>query len=130
MVELLIVVAIIGIISAVAYPSYQEQVKRGRRSDAQTVLLEASQFMQRHYAAQNTFLGATLPDNLTTAPKGTGDAASYTIEISEDTTARTFKLVASPQGNMDADRCGDLTLTDTGVRGATGSGATVAECWR
>ena len=51
----MIVVAIVGILAAIAYPSYTEQVKRGQRSKAQTALLEAAQFMQRYYAANNSY---------------------------------------------------------------------------
>ena len=51
LIELMIVVAIIAIIAAVAFPSYQEHVRKTRRADAQTALLELSQFMERHYTA-------------------------------------------------------------------------------
>ena len=125
LIEAMIVVAIICILSAIAYPSYAEHVRRGRRSDAQTVLLEAAQYMQRYYAANNSFKDATLTDNLKKSPRD--GTAAYDIEVSADT--RTYTLTAKPTGSMSGDTCGSLTLKDTGARGV-GSGATVAHCWR
>ena len=55
LIELLVVIAIVGILAAIAYPSYQEHVHRSHRADAQRALLEASQYMQRFYAANMAY---------------------------------------------------------------------------
>jgi prepilin-type N-terminal cleavage/methylation domain-containing protein len=76
LIELMIVVVVIGILAAIAYPSYQEHVRKARRADAQTALLELAQFMERHYTANGKYLTSanaapTLP--FSEAPKdGTG----------------------------------------------------------
>ncbi len=58
LIELMIVVAIIAILAAVAFPSYQESVKKSRRSDAQTALLGFAQAMERHYTDNGFYCDA------------------------------------------------------------------------
>lgn len=127
--ELMIAVAIIGILAAIAYPSYSEQVRRGQRAEARSVMLEASQFMQRYYSSNDTYADAALPDALSRSPAhGT---QLYEIQIAEDSATRTgYTLEAVPQGALASDKCGTLTLTSTGVRGRSGTGDTVQNCWR
>lgn len=132
LIEVMIVVAIIGILAAIAYPSYTKQVQRGKRSDAATVLQEAAQFMQRYYNANNTFgasdteaQGALHGAGLDQAPKN-ADTASYAIGIEVTDSGRGYKLTATP-ARTDSD-CGNLTLTHTGEKGV--SAGTVPECWK
>ena len=127
----MVVVAIIGILSAVAYPSYTEYVMRGNRAEATSTLLEAQQFMERYYAANSRYSTAadgnpSLPARLASIP--TNGAARYTLSVSA--TTNTYTLTAAPTGTMATDKCESLTLTNTGVKGKTASGVTVAECWR
>ena len=62
MIEITIVLLIVGIIAAVAIPSYQDSVRKGRRATAQACLTEVSQFMERFYATQLTYAGAAIPN--------------------------------------------------------------------
>jgi len=135
LIEVMIAIAIVGILVAIALPAYKENVARGKRSDVQTVLLEDAQYMQRYYAANNAYNGANPAPALpfTTSPRGaTGAAANYNITIAPapDTTATTFKLVATATNSMAADKCGNFSYTDQQVRDVTGSGQSAATCWR
>lgn len=125
LIELMIVVAVIGILSAIAYPSYLEYVRRGHRAEARTGLLEAAQWLERAATAQGTYpLTAQFPTGLTQVP-----GRRYVISLNSD--GATYTLTATPQRGQMNDRCGEYTLTNTGLRGAnnTTSGPVVTECW-
>lgn len=123
LIEMMIVVAIVGILMAIALPSYRAYVVRGDRTSARAAMLEAQQFMERYNATNNGFTSAALPARFTNVPP---DSPKYTISL-DNLAANTFTLTASPIGT-DA-LCGDLTLTHTGVKGNGGTG-TVADCWK
>lgn len=124
LIELMVVVAIIGILAAVAYPSYQEHVRRTNRAEVRGILLELAQLLERNYTEANSYENFVLP--ITQSPRmGT---VKYVIQFSTDTPTRnTYTLEAVPEGSMAGDACGTLTLTQTGARGADG---VVAECWQ
>ena len=128
LIELMITVAIVGILAAIALPSYLSYVQRGDRAAARAGMLEAQQFMERFYASNNTFAVATLPTRLVNIPIG---ASKYTISV-DNLAANTFTLTATPTTTLS--KCGNLTLTHTGVKGvsipSTPSAADIAACWR
>jgi len=132
LIELVVVLAIVAVLAAIAYPAYREQVAHGQRVAAQSALLEDAQSMQRFYAGNNTFEGA-VDANLATAqsPHGGGTVA-YTLSVTAvPPTLTTWSLVATPVGPMAGDRCGQLTLDQTGRKGVVNNtGATVDACWR
>ncbi len=139
-------VAIIGILSAIALPSYNEYIRRGHRTEARAGLLQAQQWLERAATATGVY-STTLPATLT----GTGDTSKrYTVCFAGDAacTAATinvtstnsaanpsaeFQLVATRKspGPQATDKCGDFTINHKSDRSANNvsAGTTATECW-
>lgn len=122
LIELMIVVAVIGILASIAYPAYQEQVQSTRRSDAQTTILQLANLMEHYYTENNTYTGATLAN---IGGSATSNEGFYTMSIT-NLTATTYTLNAAPAagGPQTTDPCGTLTLTHTNIKGPTPN-----TCW-
>lgn len=129
LIEVMIVVAIVGILTAIAMPSYNEYIRRGHRADARAGLLQAQQYLERASTATGVYPTA-LPATLTWAADTT---KRYTIGFQAGNTNAVYTLVATRKagGPQATDKCGDFTITNTGTRSAVNysSGTTPAECW-
>ena len=131
LIELMITVAIVGILAAIAYPSYQDHIRKARRAEGQSALLELAQFMERYYTLNNSYLdddgeAPALPFD--EAPKD-GATKYYDLGFSSDPTATSYTLEATPKGTMNGDLCGSLRISSTGAKTRTGS-ADADSCWR
>lgn len=118
LIELMIVVAMVGILAAIAYPSYVQYIERARRKDATAVMLEAAQFVERFYTERRTYVGVdtALPAALRAAPReGT---AIYSVSIS-DITATTYVVSAAPVAPYTPAKCGSLRVDQQSVRGVS-----------
>ena len=112
LIELMVTVAIIGILAGIAYPSYRDSVMKSRRADAQGALLAYANSMERYFTVKNDYVGApTFPATV-----------YYTLTAS--TTPSSYTLTAQPIGAQATDICGILTLTDKGEKTPTSKG-----CW-
>ncbi|MCH8181347.1 MAG: type IV pilin protein [Proteobacteria bacterium] len=146
LIEVMITVVVVGILAAVAYPSYTAYVARGHRTQVKVQLAAAQQWMERYYSERYFYgdrgEGANATVNTAFASQGFAQSPSsgegdarYTLGVRVDAGGQGYTLTATRQGTMRNDRCGDPTLTHTGVKGVagkTGSEAAnlVAECWR
>ena len=136
LIELVVVVTIVGILTAIAYPNYVEYVKRGNRAEARSVLLEDAQILERNFTTANRYEfvnsdgSGGAPVVIAQSPK-TGTAKYTIVPAWGAAPAQTFQLNATPAGVMVGDTCGILTLTNTGVKGAAGATtqAIVDQCW-
>lgn len=144
LIELMAVVLIIGILAAIAYPSYEQYVRQARRTDGHGALLHTAGQLEKFYsqcgqyttaittgsisACSGLGMSATSPDRhysltVTTGNVGTVSAQTYTLTAAP----RTTPTPASPQVNDT--ECGSLTLTNAGVKGRSGTGP-MSRCWK
>lgn len=130
LIELMIVVAVLGILIAIAYPSYREHIVKTRRADAQGALMGLANAMERHYTENSTYCGAAVaggtdacgdggdkdtgaPDIFPTEAPIDGDDKYYNLTINA-ASATSYTLRATPKGDQSGD--GYLELTSTGAR--------------
>lgn len=127
LIELMIVVAIVGILASIAYPSYQEHVAQSRRVDAQANLLTLAQYMERHFTEEGRFdqnqdgSAHALPFN-----KSPRDGADLFYNINVVSAASSYALSAVPAGVMNGDTCGVMTVDHRGFKSAAGG----SDCWQ
>jgi type IV pilus assembly protein PilE len=126
LIELLIVVAIVAILTAIAYPSYTHYIIKTRRTAAKSCLSEYANFMERYYTTKLTYAGATDPGLDCESTAQTGNY--YAWGKPSNLAAATYTLTATPTASQNDTECGALSLTQTGQRGATGTLGT-AGCW-
>jgi type IV pilus assembly protein PilE len=135
--ELMIVVAIIAIISAIAYPSYMQFVVTAKRTTASSALLQVADRQQQFFMDNKSYTNDLTNLGFAANPLiindegesvASGDADSiYSISLS-NVTATAYTATAAPQKSQ-ADRdseCASLTMTQTGAKGHTGTGD---DCW-
>jgi type IV pilus assembly protein PilE len=120
LVELMVVVVIIGILGAIAYPSFQAYGISVTRADAKTALWKEAGRLEEFYLNSDTYAAAAVSS--TTSPKG-----FYTIAISGGT-AFAYLLTATRTPSTADPECETLTLNQLGTEGSSGSG-TAADCW-
>ena len=125
LIELMVTVAIVGILAAIAYPAYLEQVSKSRRAEGKVVLLQTVQNIERFYTLNNSYASAVVS---VVGASGVRSEHGFYQVTAASTTATTYALLAAPQAGQAADRCQTLIINETGAK-STSNGLPVTECW-
>ncbi|MDO8940047.1 MAG: type IV pilin protein [Methylicorpusculum sp.] len=136
LIELMITVAIIGILAGIAYPSYQDHVFKSRRADAKAALSGLANAMERYFTEENDYEtargtnGVPLSTVFVSTSPVDGGTVAYNLRINA-ASASTYMLHAIPTGPQANDKCGTLTLAHTGAKGISNahSGVDIEDCW-
>lgn len=137
LIELMIVVAIVGILAAVVYPSYQDSIIKTKRSEGRAALMQIMQQQERFYTQNNTYFSFDSTTANNSFKWYSGDSASgssYQIDAkacADDVIGNCVVLTATPgdtkvNTNYKDPKCGNLTLTSTGIKDRSG---TTTNCW-
>lgn len=125
LIELLIVVVIVGILAAVAYPNYRDHVTRAKRTEAKAALLQIATNQERHYLNNNQYttdltdLGFPVTDDYLT------DSEAYIVNVTAaDANSYAAQAVYQEGGDEDA-RCNTFAINATGDKTSSPN----TDCW-
>lgn len=152
LVELMIAVAVVAILSAIAYPSYIEYVARGHRTQLKAQMSAAQQWLERRYSERYFYGDAATGDGadtnsdfakqaFATSPPADGGQAQYDLDVEVGGNGQTYTIIATRRAGspMANDPCGEPTVTNAGVKGMLDKSrgdrydddaAAIAACWR
>ena len=134
LIEVMMVIGIIGILAAIAIPNYQEYITRSKRSEGTALLSQAAAMQERFFAQNNSYVISNDDLGKLALPKAPVNNAVpsenryYALTVSSVAADGGYTLTAT-QSIGDAD-CGNLTLNAIGVKGRTGAGKTIEQCWK
>jgi type IV pilus assembly protein PilE len=124
LIELLFVMACVGVLSAWGLPHYQSLIQRHHRAQARTALLQMAHWMERSASANGSYpLPQAIPTSLLSNP-------DISYQLSVISTSYTYTLMATPTGTQTQDMCGTLTLNHAGVRDLKNANISANECWQ
>ncbi|QQP98066.1 type IV pilin protein [Lysobacter enzymogenes] len=131
LIELMIAVAVVGILIGIAVPTYQDSVRKSRRAQAKADLTEVAQAMERYYTVNNSYAGAsmaTIWGNPAQSPRGS-DSPRYNLSFQAAPGSNGFVVQAVPISGtgQERDKCGTMTLSNTGTK--TPNTAGTKDCW-
>ncbi len=127
LIEIMVVVALVGILASIALTSYQSQTRKTRRYAAQSCLMEQAQYMERYYTTANnpmSYTGAVLPE----AACKTNLASYYTFSLTSASQGFRVQAVASGTQTGDTD-CLTLELNSAAQQSSSSATASTTGCW-
>lgn len=125
LIELMVVVAIIGIISAIAFPSYDSYMKKSRRADAKVALSTIADRQERSYLQNNTYSSTLTAISMSAV----SDEGYYALSI-DSGTAASFKATATAQGAQLSDtKCKSFSIDSVGAKTSNGGPGDTNNCW-
>ena len=139
LIELMVTIVVVSILASIAVPAYTHQIRKSRRTDARTALLELASREERYLAVNNAYTND--PASLGYSAFGTAVGSGYyqlstpTVNAATATSAPTFSLTASPVSgkgqDLDTD-CASFTVDSTGKQSSVNSGGsdTTSVCWQ
>jgi len=130
LIELMITVAIVAILSTIAYPAYQGQVRKGSRAEGKAAVLKTAQALERYFTVNNAYTTSftTLGMPAFSGDDSAGSKYDLTIVAGAAGITTSFTVKATPR-SPDAE-CGRLTYTQAGQKGMElNTESTVSKCW-
>ncbi len=125
LIELLIVVVIVGILAAVAYPNYRDHVTRAKRTEAKAALLQIATNQERHYLNNNRYTSDLTDLGFSVTSDHLTDSEAYIVNVTAaDANSYTAQAVYQEGGAEDA-RCNTFTINATGDKTSSPN----ADCW-
>ena len=122
LIELVVVMVVLGILAAIAIPNYSEYVQRGHRSAAQAYISDLASRQVQFFIDRRAYADTVAALNV---PAPAEIANRYTVTIAAVAgPPATFTVTATPSGAQASDRCGVMTIDQTGTKGAAGT-----RCW-
>jgi len=116
LIELMITIAIIGIIAAIAYPSYIDSVRKAKRADAQAQMMMLASFMERFYTENNRYdQKNNVAGTAVALPAGIA-SDYYDAYALQSVTATSYAIKAVPKTGQSTLSCGTLTIESTGLK--------------
>lgn len=132
LIEVMIAVAIVGILAAIAYPSYQDSVRKGRRNDGMSTLLDAAQKLEVYRSRESSYTTtAGLANILTTSPEGYyGNLTIQAGGCGSIISCYTLQIAPTTLNSQNDDTVKGYSMTSTGVKQWLDDGGTWVDGWK
>jgi type IV pilus assembly protein PilE len=129
LIELMITVAIVGILAAVALPSYNQYIQRSHRANARNALIQAAQWMERAATSTGRYpASGNVPSGILAVEGGRYD--TVTVVVPDDGSSFTFTAKPKAGTGQASDQCAEFVLDQANRRtNPHASGITEADCW-
>lgn len=130
LIELMITVAIVGILAAIAYPSYTQYIVKSNRSAAEGFMLTVAGKQEQYMLDARAYASSIAALGITSVPSEVSSHYTVTVAANNTATPPSYTVTATPTGSQATrdTKCATLTLDQTGGKGKSGTG-TLADCW-